>query len=78
MDDVDGPAPGGYRPHMDGHATGPPGVPVITACPCKDCPGAVDLTDARHPEDGPLHLSAAEWAEFRAAVKDGHYDTTGD
>ena len=37
-------------------------------------PGCVDLRDVRYPEDGVLHLSAAEWAEFLTAVKRGDFD----
>jgi len=34
----------------------------------------VDLRDVRYPDDGVLHLSEAEWAEFLAAVKRGAFD----
>lgn len=40
---------------------------------CKH-PGCVDLRDVRYPEDGVLHLSAAEWAGFLTAVKRGDFD----
>jgi hypothetical protein len=37
--------------------------------------GAVDLRSSDHlPGDEVLHASAAEWAEFIAAVKDGKFD----
>lgn len=43
--------------------------------PCLH-PGAVDLrsTSNHHPGDEVLHASAAEWAEFLAAAKDGKFD----
>jgi hypothetical protein len=51
---------------------------TIRAVPCQGHPGCVDLIDDRYPEDGPdgdvLHLTAAGWAEFVAAVKAGKYD----
>jgi hypothetical protein len=34
----------------------------------------VDLLDARYPNDGVLHMTAAEWAEFLAEVKRGAFD----
>ncbi len=37
-------------------------------------PGCVDLRDVRYPDDGVLHLSAAERAEFLTAVKRGDFD----
>ena len=42
--------------------------------PCPR-PGAVDLRSSNHlPDDEVLHCSAAEWAEFIAAVKAGKFD----
>jgi hypothetical protein len=42
--------------------------------PCLH-PGAVDLRSSNHlPGDEVLHVSAAEWAEFIAAVKDSRLD----
>jgi hypothetical protein len=37
-------------------------------------PGAVDLRSSHLPGDEVLHASAAEWAEFIAAVKAGKFD----
>lgn len=38
-------------------------------------PGSVDLQSSNYsPGDEVLHCSAAEWAEFIAAVKTGEYD----
>ena len=46
----------------------------IEVVPCVR-PGAVDLRSSNHfPGDEVLHVSAAEWAEFIAAVKDGKFD----
>jgi hypothetical protein len=46
----------------------------IEVVPCLH-PGAVDLRSSNHlPGDEVLHASAAEWAEFIAAVKDGRFD----
>lgn len=46
----------------------------IQVVPCLR-PGAVDLRVAPHlPGDEVLHCSAAEWAEFVAAVKKGAFD----
>jgi hypothetical protein len=50
-----------------------PAARAIEAVPCSPT-GAVDLRDSRHPKADPLHFSAAEWAEFLAAVKAGRYD----
>lgn len=48
---------------------------MITVAACTGHPGAVDLADTRaQPGADPIHLSAAEWAEFVAAVKAGKYD----
>lgn len=48
---------------------------MISAVPCTGHPGAVDLVDSRaQPGADPIHLSAAEWAEFIAAAKAGKYD----
>lgn len=46
---------------------------TIEAVPCCH-PGCVDLRDARYPDDEVLHLTAAEWVEFLAAVKRGTFD----
>jgi Domain of unknown function (DUF397) len=44
----------------------------VVACPHA---GAVDLCSSNHlPGDEVLHASAAEWAEFIAAVKEGKFD----
>lgn len=46
----------------------------IEVVPCVR-PGAVDLRGGSHlPGDEVLHCSAAEWAEFIAAVKKGAFD----
>jgi hypothetical protein len=46
----------------------------IEVVPCPHS-GAVDLRSSNHlPGDEVLHASAAEWAEFIAAVKDGKFD----
>ena len=46
----------------------------IEVVPCLH-PGAVDLRSSNHlPGDEVLHASAAAWAEFIAAVKDGKFD----
>lgn len=46
----------------------------IEVVPCLR-PGAVDLRASQHlPGDEVLHCSAAEWAEFLAAVKSGKFD----
>ena len=46
----------------------------IEVIPCLH-PDAVDLRSGNHlPGDEVLHVSAAEWAEFIAAVKDGKFD----
>lgn len=51
---------------------------MITVAACGGHPGSVDLVDTRAlPGADPIHLSAAEWAEFIAAVKAGAYDTPG-
>jgi hypothetical protein len=51
---------------------------LIDAVPCEDGPpGAVDLIDRRHRHAETWHFSAAEWAEFTAAVKAGKYDGAG-
>ena len=47
---------------------------TVEAVPCPH-PGCVDLRDVRYPDDGVLHLTAAEWFEFIAAVKHGDFDT---
>ena len=54
---------------------------TVLAVPCKGHQGCVDLIDGRYAEDSPdgdggdvLHMTAAEWAEFVAAVKAGQYD----
>jgi hypothetical protein len=50
---------------------------AIEAVPCIH-PGSVDLRSGNHsPGDEVLHCSAAEWAEFIAAVKTGEYDRLG-
>lgn len=46
---------------------------TIEAIPCPH-QGCVDLRDVRYPDDGVLHLTAAEWLEFLAAVKRGRFD----
>jgi hypothetical protein len=46
----------------------------IEAVPCSH-PGCVDLRDVRYPDDGVIHLTAAEWSEFITAVKRGDFDT---
>ncbi|HEX9353739.1 MAG TPA: DUF397 domain-containing protein [Streptosporangiaceae bacterium] len=46
---------------------------TIEVVPCTQ-PACVDLRDARYPDDGVLHLTAAEWTEFLAAVKRGDFD----
>ena len=40
---------------------------TIEAVPCPH-PGCVDLRDLRYPDDGVLHLTAAEWSETLAEV----------
>ena len=46
----------------------------IEVVPCPH-PGAVDLRSSNHrPGDEVLHASAAEWAEFIAAIKEGNFD----
>jgi hypothetical protein len=47
---------------------------VVKAC---EPSGAVDLIDRRHRVPETWHFSAAEWAEFLAAVKAGRYDSAG-
>lgn len=47
---------------------------TVEAVPCPHL-GCVDLRDVRYPDDGVLHLTAAEWPEFIAAVKRGDFDT---
>ena len=49
---------------------------AIEAVPCEP-PGAVDLIDRRHRHAETWHFTAAEWAEFTAAVKAGKYDAAG-
>jgi hypothetical protein len=49
---------------------------TIEAVPCSH-PGAVDLRDSRYAGEEVLHFSAAEWAEFVAAVKSGQFDHVG-
>jgi hypothetical protein len=46
---------------------------TIEAVSCSHS-GCVDLRDSRYPDDDVLHLSAEEWAEFLAAVKQGGFD----
>jgi hypothetical protein len=46
---------------------------AIEVVPCPH-PGCVDLRDVRYPDDGVLHLTAAEWVEFLTAVKHGDFD----
>lgn len=47
---------------------------AIEVVPCIH-PGSVDLRSSNYsPGDEVLHCSAAEWAEFIAAVKTGKYD----
>jgi Domain of unknown function (DUF397) len=46
---------------------------TIEAVPCSR-EGCVDLRDARYPNDGVLHLTPADWAEFLVAVKRGDFD----
>lgn len=46
---------------------------TIEAVTCSHA-GCVDLRDVRYPDDGVLHLSAADWTEFLAAVKNGDFD----
>lgn len=41
---------------------------TIEAVPCPHS-GCVDLRDGRYPDDGVLHLTAAEWAEFFTAAR---------
>jgi hypothetical protein len=61
--------------------TAVPAARLIETRPCEFDelnPGAMDLInhrDRQHPET--WHFSAAEWAEFTAAVKAGRYDTAG-
>lgn len=45
----------------------------IEVVPCS-LRGCVDLRDSRYPDGEVLHLTAAEWAEFLAAVKSGRFD----
>ena len=46
----------------------------IEVIPCPH-PGAVDLRSSNHlPGDEVLHVAAAEWAEFIAAIKDCKFD----
>jgi hypothetical protein len=56
-----------------GDTAAPAALPIV-AERCKP-PGAVDLVLTRHGDR--MHLSAAEWAEFTAAVKAGKYDAAG-
>jgi len=46
---------------------------TVEAVPCSQH-GCVDLRDVRYPNDGVLHLTAAEWTEFLAAAKRGVFD----
>lgn len=46
----------------------------IEVVPCPGHPGCVDIIDSRGPESDPLHLTAAEWQEWVAAVKAGKLD----
>ena len=52
-------------------------VPVALLIVAESCEpfGAVDLIDRRHRIPETWHFSAAEWAEFLAAVKAGKYDS---
>ncbi len=50
----------------------PPPHGRVEAVPCSHR-GAVDVRHTRYPDDV-LHLTAAEWAEFTAAVKAGKFD----
>ena len=50
---------------------------TIEAVSCPH-PGCVDVRDVRYPDDGVLHLTAAEWTEFLAAVKRGDFDALPD
>jgi hypothetical protein len=43
-------------------------------CPHQDC---VDIRDTGKPEADVLHCSAAQWAEFLAAIKAGKFDAVG-
>lgn len=45
----------------------------IEVVPCTE-QGCVDVRDVRYPDDGVLHLTSAEWAEFLDAVKRGDFD----
>jgi hypothetical protein len=56
-----------------GDGAAPAALPIV-AERCEP-PGAVDLVLTRHGDR--MHLSAAEWAEFTAAVKAGKYDEAG-
>jgi hypothetical protein len=47
---------------------------MIEVVPCSGHPGCVDLIDSRYPDHDRLHLTAAEWAEFRTAMQNGKYD----
>jgi hypothetical protein len=53
-----------------------PAARLIDAVACEP-PGAVDLIDRRHRIPETWHFTAAEWAEFVAAVKAGRYDGAG-
>jgi hypothetical protein len=46
---------------------------TIEVVPCS-LSGCVDLRDGRYPDDGVLHLTAAEWAEFLTAAQRGDFD----
>lgn len=50
---------------------------TIEVVPCPH-PGCVDLSDMKYPDDGVLHLQAAEWTEFITAVKRGDFDQLTD
>lgn len=56
-----------------GDADAPAAHPGISVVPCPGHPHAVDVVGASSRYD-PIHLSAAEWQEFVAAVKAGRYD----
>jgi hypothetical protein len=50
---------------------------MIEVVPCPGHRGCIDIVDSRGVDGDPLHLSPAEWAEFVAGVKAGHYDDVG-